>query len=268
MTQRAAIYARSSSDSQREALIDDQIRLCKERLAAEGWSLVQVFRDAAFSGANTLRPGYQALLEGAREAAFDVVISEALDRLSRDQEDVAALFKRLRFAGIRIVTLAEGEITELHVGLKRTMNALFLRDLADKTRRGIRGRVEAGRSAGGRAFGLCGAAGVGWAWRAGARQTGHQRRKGRGCATHLRQLRGRRQPLAIDKMLNAECIPGPDGRAWRDTTIRGQADRGTGLLNNTLYIGRLSWNRCSYIARGCRAPPAGGAARDRERRLE
>ncbi len=49
-------------------------------------------------------------------------------RLSRDQEDVAGLFKRLRFAGIRIVTLAEGEISELHVGLKGTMNALFLRD--------------------------------------------------------------------------------------------------------------------------------------------
>ena len=42
------------------------------------------------------------------------------------------------FAGVRIVTLAEGEIGELHVGLKGTMNALFLKDLADKTRRGLR----------------------------------------------------------------------------------------------------------------------------------
>ena len=47
--------------------------------------------------------------------------------------------------------------------------------------------------------------------------------------------------------LNAERIPGPEGRPWIDTTIRGQVDRGTGLLNNALYIGRLSWNRCSYI---------------------
>ena len=141
------------SENQREASINDQIRLCNERLTTEGWSLVQVFRDAALSGASELRPGYRALLEGAREAAFDVVVTEALDRLSRDQDDVAALFKLLRFAGIPIVTLAEGEITELHVGLKGTMNALFLRDLADKTRRGLRGRVEAGRSARGRAFG-------------------------------------------------------------------------------------------------------------------
>jgi site-specific DNA recombinase len=41
--------------------------------------------------------------------------------------------------------------------------------------------------------------------------------------------------------LHAETQP------WGDTTIRGQVDRGTGLLNNTLYIGRLSWDRCSYV---------------------
>ena len=40
------------------------------------------------------------------------------------------------------MTLAEGEISELHVGLKGTMNALFLKDLAAKTHHGLRGRVE------------------------------------------------------------------------------------------------------------------------------
>src|SRR3546814_14427569 len=75
------------------------------------------------------------------------------DLLSRDQEDVAALYKRLNFAGVTIVTLAEGEISELHVGLKGTMNALFLKDLARKTHRGLRGRVEKGFSAGPNAYG-------------------------------------------------------------------------------------------------------------------
>lgn len=41
--------------------------------------------------------------------------------------------------------------------------------------------------------------------------------------------------------------PAPTGGLWGDTTIRGQADRGTGILNNALYVGRLEWNRCSYI---------------------
>ena len=77
------------------------------------------------------------------------MLAEALDRVSRDQADVATLFKHLRFAGVQIVTLAEGEISELHVGLKGTMNALFLKDLAVKTHRGLRGRVEEGKAGGG-----------------------------------------------------------------------------------------------------------------------
>ena len=40
-----------------------------------------------------------------------------------------------------------GEISELHVGLKGTMNALFLKDLPAKTHRGLRGRVERGSDA-------------------------------------------------------------------------------------------------------------------------
>jgi DNA invertase Pin-like site-specific DNA recombinase len=78
---------------------------------------------------------------------------KALDRVSRDQEDVAGVFKRLRFAGVTIVTLSEGEINELHVGLKGTITALFLKDLAIKTHCGIRGRVEAGKIGGGNAYG-------------------------------------------------------------------------------------------------------------------
>ena len=115
MTLRVAIYARYSSDNQRDASIEDQVRLCRERIAAAGWSLEpgawsleQVYRDAAISGSTTHRPAYQAMLAAARDGGFDIVLAEALDRLSRDQEDVAGLFKRLKFAGIRIVTLSEG----------------------------------------------------------------------------------------------------------------------------------------------------------------
>ena len=63
----------------------------------------------------------------------------------------------------------------------------------------------------------------------------------------FREFAGGKSPRAIAKALNAEGVPGPDGRQWRDTTIRGQVDRGTGILNNSLYVGRLEWNRCSYI---------------------
>jgi site-specific DNA recombinase len=64
-----------------------------------------------------------------------VVVAEALDPLSRDQEDIAGFYKQLTFAGVTLTTIAEGEISELHVGLKGTMNALFLKDLGQKVRR-------------------------------------------------------------------------------------------------------------------------------------
>src|SRR3546814_9053133 len=100
-----------------------------------------------------LRPGIQRLLADAQAGKFDIVLAEALDRVSRDQADVATLYKHLQFARVPLVTLAEGEISELHVGLKGTMNALFLKDLARKTHRGLRGRVEKGFSAGPNAYG-------------------------------------------------------------------------------------------------------------------
>src|SRR5215469_12268840 len=150
---RAVTYSRYSTDLQRDASIEDQIRLCRKRIEQEGWTYLHAYTDRAMSAASTMRPAYQALLDDARHGQFEIVVAEALDRLSRDQEDVAGLFKRLQFAGIRLFTLAEGEISELHVGLKGTMNALFLKDLADKTRRGLEGRVREGRSGGGLCFG-------------------------------------------------------------------------------------------------------------------
>lgn len=92
---------------------------------------------------------FQLLMQDAPLGRFDLIYAEALDRISRDQEDVAAFFKRMAFAEVTIVTLAEGEISELHVGL----NALFLKDLAQKTRRGLQGRVLQGLSGGGVCYG-------------------------------------------------------------------------------------------------------------------
>ncbi|WP_236774324.1 recombinase family protein [Agrobacterium tumefaciens] len=129
------------------------MRQCRERAAHEGWTIAETYSDRTVSGASLIRSGIQSLLADAQAGRFDMVLCEALDRLSRDQEDVAGVFKRLSFAGVRIFTLSEGEINELHVGLKGTMNALLLKDLAIKTHRGIRGRVEAGKIGSGNAYG-------------------------------------------------------------------------------------------------------------------
>jgi len=59
----------------------------------------------------------------------------------------------LSYARVKLITLSEGEINDLHVGLKGTMGALYLKDLGDKTRRGLRGRVEKGLSGAGKSYG-------------------------------------------------------------------------------------------------------------------
>jgi site-specific DNA recombinase len=56
-----------------------------------------------------------------------------------------------------------------------------------------------------------------------------------------------KSPKAIAHVLNKRNIPGPGGKAWGPSTINGNWRRGTGILNNELYIGRLVWNRLAYI---------------------
>ena len=244
---RAAIYARYSSNNQRDASIEDQVRICRVRIEHEGWTFVEIYSDAALSGATTLRPGYQKLLEDARNGVFDVVVAEALDRLSRDLSDIALLHKHLSFLGVQIVTLAEGEITDLHVGLKGTMNALYLKDLARKTHRGLEGRVLQGRSGGGKCYGY---------------RVVHEHaadgslvRGGREIVEPEAEVVRRifeafasgRSPRAIAFELNRKSVPGPNRTTWGPSTIYGNWRRGTGILNNELYIGRLVWNRQRFV---------------------
>jgi site-specific DNA recombinase len=238
---RAAIYARYSSDLSRDASIEDQVRLCRQQAGRAGWTVADVFEDRAISGASAIRPGYQSLLAAVADGRIDIVLAEALDRLSRDQEDIAALFKRLRFLGVRLVTVSEGEIGDLHIGLKGAMNALYLKDLADKTRRGLEGRVRAGRSGGG----LC----YGYDVVPGEERGGRTINEDEAAIVRriFAEFAAGRSPKAIARRLNDDSIPGPRGILWRDTAIRGHRQRGTGILNNELYVGRLVWNRLRYV---------------------
>jgi len=240
---RAAVYARYSSNNQREASIEDQVRQCRARIDSQGWRPGEVYSDRAISGATTLRPGYQKMLEDARAGHFDVLVAEALDRLSRDQENIAGLYKQLTFAGVTLVTLSEGEINELHVGLKGTMNALFLKDLADKTRRGLEGRVRKGKSGGGLCFGYDVVHKVDAAGEPVRGERSINDTESAIVRRIFKEFAQGRSPKTIAHALNKEAIPGPAGITWGPSTIYGNWRRGTGILNNELYIGRLVWNR-------------------------
>ena len=198
------------------------------------------------SGATLLRSGFQALMREALRNEFDIVLAEALDRFSRDQEDTAGLFKRLTFAGVNIVTLAEGDITHLHIGLKGTMNALFLKELAEKTRRGMRGRVELGKAGGGLCYGYR----VVRQLQDGMMTTGEREINSEEAAVVRRifeSYTAGASPKQIAKTLNGEGVRGPQGSLWNPSTIHGNPKRGIGMLNNELYIGRMVWNRQRFV---------------------
>ena len=246
---RAVIYARySDEDLQREESIEDQVRMCKERIAKEGWTYLNYYDDPGISGASILlRPAVQSLVQAALAGQFDVVVFEDLDRLSRDQEDTAGVYKRLQFAGVEMFSLADGFITELHVGLKSTMNSIQLKQTAQKVRRGQRGRVEAGKIPGGNAYGYTV-----------VRQFDSEGEPIRGdreinrdqaqiVIRIMEEYAAGHSPRAICGRLNKEGIAGPTGKAWDQSTLNGNRRRGNGILNNELYIGTIVYNRQRYI---------------------
>ncbi|MBN8543664.1 MAG: recombinase family protein [Alphaproteobacteria bacterium] len=244
---KAVIYARYSSDLQSDSSIDDQVRLCTAFIAGRQWQQGPTYFDKAISGSIRCRPHYQQMLGDARSGLFTIIVAESLDRLSRDQEDIAALFKNAAFLGIKIITVAEGEISELHIGLKGTMNALYLKDLAQKTKRGMEGKVREGKFAGGNAYGyrtikeFDGAGGI---------ITGRREilpDEAEVVRRIFEDFSYGKSPRHIAKELNTENIPGPGGRKWRDSAIRGHFKKGTGILNNDLYAGRLVWNKQRFI---------------------
>jgi DNA invertase Pin-like site-specific DNA recombinase len=241
---RVALYARYSDDKQSPHSIDDQFRICRMHAAKQAWEVVETYSDAGISGSTVvLRPGVQALLRDALAGKFDLVLAEALDRLSRDQEDIAGAYKRLRFAGVPIVTLSEGEITELHVGLKGTMNALFLKDLAAKTHRGIRGRVEAGKVGCGNAYGYRVVREIDAAGRVTTGEREIVPEEAEVVRRIFRDYAAGKSPRRIAIELNAEGVPAPWGSKWCDSSIRGNRALGSGIINNEFYVGEMVWNR-------------------------
>jgi len=244
---KVALYARYSTDMQSENSIEDQLRICRDRATREGWTIVAEFHDRAISGTTMLRQGLQDLMAMATAGEIDIVLAEAMDRISRDQEDIAHIYKVFKFHQITFITLSEGRITEVNVGMSGAIAALFSVNLGDKTRRGLQGRALAGKSAGGKCFG--------YETIRQFNQKGEVIDEERRIIPEEAQIVHRifqdylqgKSPRKIAAELNAEGIESPTGKGWGQTTINGNRRRGTGILNNELYVGRMIWNRLRYL---------------------
>lgn len=103
----AIVYARYSSDAQREASIEQQIDEAKKYCDAHGLHIIKIYADKALSGTSNKRPEFQLMLNEAKKLAPGYLILWKTDRLSRDRLDSAIAKNVLRDAGVKIEYVAE-----------------------------------------------------------------------------------------------------------------------------------------------------------------
>jgi DNA invertase Pin-like site-specific DNA recombinase len=160
---RCSVYARFSSDLQRETSIDDQVMVARRFAEGQGWTILDehVYSDAAISGASVeRRAGLRALLAAAERQPrpFDVVLVDDSSRVSRDIADAIRIMQRLKFWGTRVIYLSQGidsdsEQAESLVTVHGLVDSLYLKELAKKIKRGLEGQQDRGFATGGRTFG-------------------------------------------------------------------------------------------------------------------
>jgi len=157
---RIGAYARFSSDKQSETSASAQIARLNQWVQARGGqlSLKHTYRDEGISGATNQRPGLISLMAAVDSGDVDVVVVEDLSRLSRDIEHAASARKRFAFSGVRLIGIADGIDTlgnggDLLYGVKSILSEQYLKDLGDKTSRGLRDRAQVGRVTGALPYG-------------------------------------------------------------------------------------------------------------------
>lgn len=235
---KAALYARYSTDLQKEASIEDQFRECGRVADALGLEVVEYYRDAGFSGGTSYRPGYQALLKDAREKKFEVVVVEDISRLWRNRADYGSASAEMEDLGVHIVTCVGDDTRRdgygLVLGIKSAIAEHQRREISYRTRRGLEGRALKGWTTGGRCFGF---------------GTGSLSRGEPDTVRRIFRERAEGKTFgAIARGLDADGIRAPRGRYWNDNTVKR-------ILKNPRYAGKLIWG----------ATVAQGGARDSRR---
>lgn len=104
---KAAIYARYSSDNQREESIEAQVRAIKEYCGREGIEVVATYVDEAKSATTDDRPEFLRMIKDSQAGLWSLVIVHKLDRFARNRYDSAFYKRELRRAGVRLVSITE-----------------------------------------------------------------------------------------------------------------------------------------------------------------
>ncbi|RHW18165.1 recombinase family protein [Sphingomonas gilva] len=248
---RTLIYARYSSQLQNSRSIEDQVRVCMERAASEGWQVVDTFSDAAIGGAagtsKRQRPGMSALLARVEVGDIEQVLADTTSRIARNQGDAHHIRDRLNFCGARLFTLGDGEIDAFKGAIKGLLDEQQRKELAHNIKRAQRGRVAEGRAPAGLAYGYRTANRIDDRGRfiRGLREIDPD--EAEVIRRIFREYAAGQSVRAIAERLNSDRIPGPRGGLWKGSTIIGGKKRGDGTLRNRLYVGELVHNRTSKV---------------------
>lgn len=137
------IYARYSSDNQREESIEGQLRECKEFANRNDITIVDTYIDRAFSAKTDNRPSFQKMIRDSAKNQFDVIIVWKLDRFARNRYDSAHYKAQLRKNGVKVVsateTISEGAEGIILESVLEGMAEYYSAELAEKV---IRGQTE------------------------------------------------------------------------------------------------------------------------------
>ena len=88
---KAVIYARYSSDNQREESIEGQLRECKEYADKNGITILCSYIDRALSAKTDNRPEFQKMVQDSAKGLFDTVLVWKLDRFARNRYDLSLI---------------------------------------------------------------------------------------------------------------------------------------------------------------------------------
>jgi len=237
---RAALYARFSSDVQKDRSIEDQFADLEKAAQRFGFKLDRrhYYSDRAESAASLFdRPGLTKELFGASARnEFDVVLVEATDRLSRRQADLFLLADQFNFDNVKIFTIG-GEVSDLQLTFDGHSNADMLKKLAIRVKRGHDGIAREGLIPGRCAYGYDlvehepGAKAI-------------NRSQAKIVVRIFEEYASGKSPRQIAADLMRDKIPSPSGTAhWNFQSIVGGAGKKRGMIHNQLYIGVYLKNR-------------------------
>jgi len=258
MNIKCAIYARYSSENQKETSIEDQIRKCREFAFKNGWQILEehIYFDKAQSGLSTQkREQFNELCEliSTGKAPFRYLLVDETSRLSRNINDALKIYHTFKLKNVEIFFVNQGintmqEFSEEFLTFHALIDNMSVKETAKRTHRGLEGQFIKGFSAGGRHYG----------YKSKPVYSGKMDIYGNPIAEgyileifpeeaetvkRIFKLIGeegysaRRIANLLNKELKETGKPRPPrGDYWRVSTI-------IRILQNELYIGKLLWNK-------------------------